>query len=72
MGLLLLLILIVALIAVLPRWPYSYEWGYSPSRVVGLILIIILILILLNLISFWKVEIKSNDDETIIKIEKQG
>ncbi len=45
---LLLLILIIILIAGLPTWPHSADWGYGPSGFVGLVLVIILILILLG------------------------
>jgi len=33
---------IIVLLAVLPRWPYSSGWGYTPSGLVGLILLILL------------------------------
>jgi hypothetical protein len=42
--LLLLILVIVALIAVLPTWPYSRGWGYYPGGILGVILIIVLIL----------------------------
>lgn len=44
MSTLLLIILIFILIGVTPLWPYSREWGYTPSGSVGLILVIVLIL----------------------------
>jgi hypothetical protein len=47
-GMLLLIILIVLLLAGLPRWPYSRSWGYGPTSVLGLILVIVLILFLLG------------------------
>lgn len=46
MSLLGLILLIVLLLAVLPRWPYSSSWGYYPSGGVGLILIIVIIILL--------------------------
>jgi hypothetical protein len=46
--LLLLILVIVALIAVLPTWPYSRGWGYYPGGILGVILIIVLILLLLG------------------------
>jgi hypothetical protein len=39
----LLLILIVFLIGVLPAWPYSRSWGYSPTGVFTLFLFVFLI-----------------------------
>ena len=46
MGLILLIVLIVLLLAAIPAWPYSRDWGYYPSGGLGLILIIILILLI--------------------------
>ena len=48
-----LIVLIVLLIGVVPRWPYNtawtnYGWGYYPAGGLGLILLIVLILILLG------------------------
>jgi hypothetical protein len=48
MGLILLIVLLVLLLGGLPAWPYSREWGYGPSGVLGLVLIIVLILLLLG------------------------
>jgi hypothetical protein len=46
MGLILLIILVVLLLAAIPAWPYSRDWGYYPSGGLGLVLIIILILLI--------------------------
>ena len=43
MGLILLIVLVVLLLAAIPAWPHSRDWGYYPSGGLGLILIIILI-----------------------------
>jgi hypothetical protein len=48
MFLILTIVLIIALVGSLPRWPHSKEWGYYPTGGVGLILIILLILYLLG------------------------
>ena len=48
MGLILLIILIVLLLAAIPAWPHSRDWGYYPSGGLGIILIIILILVLMG------------------------
>ena len=46
MGLLLLIVLILLLFGGLPTWPYSRQWGYAPSGLVGLLLIILLLYLL--------------------------
>jgi hypothetical protein len=48
MFLILTIVLIIALVGSLPRWPPSKDWGYYPTGGVGLILIILLILYLLG------------------------
>jgi hypothetical protein len=45
---LLLIVLIVLLLAVVPSWPYSRNWGYYPSGTLGTILLIVIILLLLG------------------------
>jgi hypothetical protein len=44
----LVIILILLLLGVQPRWSYSREWGYYPSGGVGLLLLIVIILLLLG------------------------
>jgi hypothetical protein len=46
MTTLLLIILVLALLAALPTWPYSRGWGYFPSGLLGLLLIIMLLVFL--------------------------
>jgi hypothetical protein len=46
MGLILLIVLVVLLLAAIPAWPHSRDWGYYPSGGLGIILIIILILLI--------------------------
>lgn len=48
LGTILIIILILALIGALPRWPYSSGWGYYPVGGLGLLLVIVLILLLLG------------------------
>ncbi|HEX9110299.1 MAG TPA: DUF3309 domain-containing protein [Terriglobales bacterium] len=48
LGTLLIVILILALLGVLPRWSHSRSWGYAPSGGVGLILFIVVILLVLG------------------------
>jgi len=48
LGTILIVILILALLGVLPRWPHSSDWGYYPSGGIGLVLLIVVILLLLG------------------------
>lgn len=41
----LLTVIIVGLIAVLPRWPYSRAWGYRPFSIIGGLLMIFLFML---------------------------
>jgi hypothetical protein len=50
LGTILIVILVLALLGALPRWPHSSNWGYYPSGGVGLVLLIIVILLVLGLI----------------------
>jgi hypothetical protein len=44
MGLILMGILMAALIACVPAWPYSRRWGFGPASVCALLLLSILML----------------------------
>jgi hypothetical protein len=46
MRLVLLVILILAFLGALPRWPYSTGWGYYPSGGLGIVVLILVILLL--------------------------
>ena len=48
LGTILIVILILALLGVLPRWSHSQSCGYAPSGGVGLILLIVVILLVLG------------------------
>jgi hypothetical protein len=48
LGTILIVILVLALLGVLPRWPHSRDWGYAPTGGVGLILLILVILLVLG------------------------
>lgn len=50
MGLILLILVIVLLLGAVPTWPYSREWGYAPSGVLGLLLVVLLLLLLFNVL----------------------
>ena len=46
MGALLLVILVLALVAVLPAWRHSRDWGYGPSSVAGVLVALLVVLLL--------------------------
>ncbi|MBN8994625.1 MAG: DUF3309 domain-containing protein [Rhizobiales bacterium] len=48
MSTILLIILILLLIGAVPSWPYSRNWGYGPSGILGVIVVILLILVLMG------------------------
>ena len=39
LGLILLIMIILLLLGAVPRWPYSRDWGYGPSGLLGAVLI---------------------------------
>jgi Protein of unknown function (DUF3309) len=47
-GTLLLIVVVLLLLGVFPRWPHSRSWGYAPSGIVGTLLIILVVLLLLG------------------------
>ena len=48
LGTILIVVLILALLGALPRWPHSREWGYAPTGGLGLALVIVVVLLLLG------------------------
>ena len=50
MGLILVIILVLLLLGVVPRWPHSRSWGYGPSGGIALVLVIVLVLWLVGVI----------------------
>ncbi|MDR5728830.1 MAG: DUF3309 family protein [Terriglobia bacterium] len=48
LGTILVVVLVLALLGVLPRWSHSRQWGYVPTGGVGLVLLIVVILLLLG------------------------
>ena len=48
LGTVLVVILIMALLGVLPRWSHSRQWGYAPTGGIGLVLLIVVVLVLLG------------------------
>ena len=50
-GTILLVVLVLLLLGVIPRWPHSRNWGYGPSGILGVILVVVLILFLTGRLS---------------------
>jgi len=48
MSTILLIILVLLLIGAIPSWPYSRNWGYGPSGILGVVVIILLVLVLMG------------------------
>ncbi len=48
MGLILVIILVLLLLGVVPRWPHSRSWGYGPSGGIAVVLVIVLIIWMLG------------------------
>lgn len=46
MTLIIIIILILLLVGSAPYYPYSRNWGYAPSGLLGVILLIVIILLL--------------------------
>ena len=44
----LLILLVVLLLGAAPVWPYSANWGYGPSGILGVVLVIVVIMLLLG------------------------
>jgi len=50
MGTILLIVLVLLLLGGLPAWPYSRNWGYGPSGILGLLLVVLLVLLFVQVI----------------------
>ena len=48
LGTILIVVVILMLMGVLPRWSHSRNWGYFPSGGLGLVLVILIVLVLLG------------------------
>lgn len=44
----LLIVLLIAALTALPRWPYSVEWGYGPSGLLGAAVLLLIVFALLD------------------------
>lgn len=47
-----LIVLILCLLGGLPRWPYSKNWGYAPTKFISTLLVLFLILMLVGGVRF--------------------
>jgi hypothetical protein len=43
-----LLLILLVVVAVIPTWPHSQNWGYNPAGVLGFILVVLVVLKLLH------------------------
>jgi hypothetical protein len=50
MGTILLIVLVLLLLGSLPAYPYSRNWGYGPSGLVGILVLVLLVLLLMETI----------------------
>jgi hypothetical protein len=50
MGLILLIVLIFLLMGAAPAWPYSRNWGYYPSGLMGVLLVVLLVMLVLDVL----------------------
>ncbi len=48
MSWLFIAVVLVLVLAAAPAWPYSRDWGYAPSGLLGTILLVLLVLVLLG------------------------
>ncbi|HXA00034.1 MAG TPA: DUF3309 family protein [Candidatus Dormibacteraeota bacterium] len=48
LGTILVIVLILALFGVLPRWSHSRDWGYKPTGGLGIVLLVVVVLLLLG------------------------
>ena len=48
LGTILIVVVLLMLLGVLPRWSHSRQWGYFPSGGLGLVLVVLVVLVLLG------------------------
>jgi uncharacterized protein DUF3309 len=46
MATILIIVLVLLALGAIPAWPYSRQWGYGPSGIIGLLLVVMIILAL--------------------------
>lgn len=45
---LIIILLILLLVGVIPKWPHSEGWGYTPGGIIAVVLIVLLVLMLMG------------------------
>jgi hypothetical protein len=45
-GTILLIALVLLLLGAVPAWPYSRNWGFYPSGLVGVLLLVVIVLLM--------------------------
>ena len=48
LGMIILIVVVLMLVGVIPRWPHSRTWGYGPTGILGTVLIVLLILLIIG------------------------
>jgi hypothetical protein len=48
MSWLFVVLLLLLVMAVVPAWPYSRDWGFAPSGILGTVLLVVLVLVLMG------------------------
>lgn len=43
-----IVVVLLLVLAVIPTWPHSRDWGYAPSGLLGTVLLVLLVLVLLG------------------------
>jgi len=46
LGTILLIVVVLILLGVIPRWSHSRSWGYMPSSVVGVVAVVLVLMLL--------------------------
>lgn len=50
LGTVLLVVLVLMLLGVIPRWPHSKGWGYGPTGGLGLLLVVVIVLLIIGVL----------------------
>jgi hypothetical protein len=48
LGTLLLIVVVLLLVGAIPSWPYSRNWGYGPSGVLGVVVLVVVLLVVMG------------------------
>lgn len=50
LGIILIILLVFVILAVLPKWPYSAQWGHYPSGLLFVVLVVVIVLLLVGVL----------------------